>query len=98
LYPIINKNNKKIPQILQNKALRIIFKKKYDCSTSILDELARKHNLESIETRAFDLTSRYISNCLLSGNEIVRDLISEFKLHKSAIKIPNYNTLLDKFI
>ena len=95
LYPIISKTNQKKLQSIQNNALRIIFRKKYDYDAKILHELA---NIESIETRSNQLIRNYISNAFNNNNPLFRDLVNEYKINKPLATNSRIKTILDGFL
>ena len=77
LSPIISKTNLNTLQIIQNNALRIIFKKLLITRTTI-DWLHEKAKLIRIETRMINLRKRYIYKAVENKNPMILDLIYEY--------------------
>jgi hypothetical protein len=77
LSPIISKTNLNTLQIIQNNALRIIFKKPLITRTTI-DWLHEKAKLIRIETRMINLRKRYIYKAVENKNPMILDLIYEY--------------------
>ncbi len=66
-----SKNNVEMLQIIQNKALRIIFKEHPRSSS---EPLHKRANLETMEFRLKSLAEKYWANCKDSGNELIKSL------------------------
>lgn len=71
---IISETNLKRLQVIQNKAVRCIFKARFDSSTS---DLCSKSNLNTIEDRLIDLNKRFIERNL-NKTGLMKQLIDEF--------------------
>ena len=80
---VISDTNLKRLQVIQNKAVRCIFKASYDSSTS---ELCSMSKLNSIKDRLFDLNKKFIERNLNKAG-LIKQLIDEFidfnKLNKN---------------
>ena len=71
---IISETNLKRLQVIQNKAVRCIFKARFDSSTS---ELCSKSNLNTIKDRLFDLNKRFIERNL-NKTGLIKQLMDDF--------------------
>ena len=65
-------------QVIQNKAIRIIYKLPYDCSNSVIAEYEQKIKINRLSTRYADLANRYICNCIIYENPLIIVLIREY--------------------
>jgi hypothetical protein len=92
LSPIISKTNLNTLQIIQNNALRIIFKKPLITRTTI-DWLHEKAKLIRIETRMINLRKRYIYKAVENKNPMILDLIYEYLNFKGGRNL-SINTML----
>jgi len=66
-----SKNNVEMLQIIQNKALRIIYK---EHSRSSSEPLHKRANLETMKVRLETLEGKYWARCKDSGNELINSL------------------------
>ena len=80
LFPILSPTNQKKLQSIQNNALRIIFRKKYDFDANILHESAKIDNLAS---RSKKLLENYINNATTNKNPLFIDLKNEYISNKN---------------
>jgi len=92
LSPIISKTNLNTLQIIQNNALRIIFKKPLTTRTTI-DWLHEKAKLIRIETRMINLRKRYIYKAVENKNPMILELIYEYLNFKGGRNL-SINTML----
>ena len=92
LSPIISKTNLNTLQIIQNNALRIIFKKPLITRTTI-DWLHEKAKLIRIETRMINLRKRYIYKAVENKNPMILELIYEYLNFKGGRNL-SINTML----
>jgi len=92
LSPIISKTNLNTLQIIQNNALRIIFKKLLITRTTI-DWLHEKAKLIRIETRMTNLRKRCIFKAVENNNPMILDLIYEYLNFKGGRNL-SINTML----
>ena len=76
----LSNTNKQKLQAIQNISLRIIFNKKFDHSAR---ELHINSNLKTIEERANILLLKYITKAEINKNELIGDLLQEFKSFKN---------------
>ena len=68
-------------EVIQNNALRIVFKKSLLDHVSV-EELRDMANIESIEVRHQKLLDRYYERCLGSNNELVSEIFDNYKTFK----------------
>jgi hypothetical protein len=103
MYPVISPKHQKSLQAVQNNALRII-SGEYQLSSS---ELHRSFNIDRLDARSRELTSRYLLGCFSHNNELITELISNYSEFKNKSEYnqlkPNpkfaiTKTLLDSFI
>ena len=71
-------------RVIQNNALRSIYKKKRQFGNIQLHELAQEI---SIDTRLNDLKQRYIQKCIDHTNPVIVPLINEFKSYSNGRQI-----------
>jgi hypothetical protein len=57
-------------KFIQNTALRLIFKQKYDTPTATLHQISK---IQTIEERFHDLNSKYLQICLLMENTVIKN-------------------------
>ena len=62
-------------QVIQNTAIRSIFKQKFDTPTTTLHELS---NIVTIKDRFHDLNERYLLRSMLNNNPITTSLVEEY--------------------
>ena len=80
LYPLLAQNNFNKLKVIQNKAIRLSFKGGWRESTINLLSMAMICDLKD----RFDaLNSRYLQKCLLSENELIVELMENFKDFRS---------------
>ena len=92
----IKSNMLKKLQAIQNKAIRKIFKRDFNSTTA---ELCNLSNLETIESRWFNLFSRYCYRSLSNKNELFIKLISEYIPNRASVdRKTNKNTLISYFL
>ena len=77
IIPLLSQSLAKTIQSTQNTAFRIIYKLKYDTSTEEITKISKVH---LIKTRAKELNEKYIKNALKFENELIGDLITEYKI------------------
>ena len=92
IFPLISNKNKRSLQNIQDCALRIIFKKKFDFDTSNLHSLA---NLETLDSRSKQFISNYFTSACANSNPLIEDLLVEFDKFQINFKNENIVTLLD---
>ena len=92
LSPIISATNLNTLQIIQNNALRIIFKKPLITRTTI-NWLHDRANLIRIEVRMINLRKRYIFKAIDNKNPLILDLIEDYLIFKGGRTLRK-NTLL----
>ena len=73
--PCISSAKLKLLQVIQNKAVRIIFRQSYDCPTAVLTALS---GLELVKVRCNTLMCSYLKNAILTHNPLINTLISEY--------------------
>lgn len=66
-------------QIIQNSAVRIIFKLPYDTPTSELISIAEAFKIPMVKERLFNLNKNYLSKNLESSNPLINKLVDEYK-------------------
>ena len=77
IIPFLAKSLEKTLQSVQNTALKCIYKLPYITHT---EDIIKITNLNSIKERAHHLNKNFISNSLKFRNELLLDLIDEYKL------------------
>ena len=88
-----NYNEFKKLQVIQNKAIRIIFKLPYDCSNNVIAEYEQKIKIDRLATRYAELANRYICNCIINENPLILVLIREYLRGFTAREITNKTPL-----
>ena len=76
IIPCIPKTLGKLVQSTQNMAMRIIYKLKYDSHT---DDIVKLSGIPRIATRAQELNENFLKNCKKFENELIAELIQEYK-------------------
>jgi hypothetical protein len=76
LLPSLSNSLTKTIQVIQNTAMKCIFKLNYLTST---EEVTRISGLPSISERTKLLNERYLTNCIKFGNPLIIDLIKQYK-------------------
>ena len=76
LFDITNKTSTKRLQVIQNDALRTIFKLKKEDGNQRLYEISQ---IEKIDERMRKLNDRYFKKAILYENELIVKLISEYE-------------------
>jgi len=71
-----NDLQRKTFQAIQNKAMRIILKKPFDCPT---ENLCQESGLPLVKTRSADLTLKYLRQA--QNNPMIRKLIDDYDGH-----------------
>jgi hypothetical protein len=66
-------------QVIQNSAVRCIFKLPYDTESSHLHTIASAYNLPTVKERMFKLNQDYISRSINFSNPIIVQLIDEYQ-------------------
>jgi hypothetical protein len=67
-------------QVIQNSAIRAIYKLPYDTATEDLLGIAAGNNLEDIRSRMFTLKKRYLSRANIHDNPILKKkLVEEYR-------------------
>ena len=92
IYPLITNKNKRKLQFIQDNALRLIYKKKWDFDSKILHEWA---NMEDLNTRSKNLIKNYFDQAKTNLNPLINDLLNEFELYENNFKNENIMTLID---
>lgn len=99
-FPVLANNHKSSLQAIQNNAIRII-DHSWDKTTA---ELHSKYELDRLDARANELTTRYLSGALSTNNELISELITNFDefSHKKSITHSHQGrkstaTILDTF-
>ncbi len=87
-YPTLSKSLAKDLQIIQNKAMRIIFKQPYDCTTESLKNLS---GLQLVADRLNDLTINYFRTAIVNNNPLIMRLVSEYDSQFISINMFNSN-------
>ncbi len=82
----------KAVQVIQNNAMRVIFKQPFDATTNTLCTLS---GLSRVEERMFDLNERFFESALAAPNELILDLAWGFKRSFSAREILDKTLLCD---
>ena len=80
LYPLLSASTFKKLEIIQNKAIRFSFKGGWLDSTANLLNLAK---IDDIKQRFDKLNQRYLNKCLSSDNELIIELMGDFRNFKS---------------
>jgi hypothetical protein len=75
IIPCISKTLGKTIQAMQNTAIRIIYRLKFDTHT---DEIIKLSGIPRISNRAQELNENYLKCCTKYKNELIRDLIKEY--------------------
>ena len=65
-------------QVIQNKAIRTIYKLPYDCPNNVIAEYEQKIKINRLATRYAELANRYICNCIIYENPLIIILIREY--------------------
>jgi hypothetical protein len=73
---IVIRFSKKL-QVIQNKAVREIFKK-YEATPEEIDFFATKLGLMSIPNRLSELNEKYVRDCLDAKNPLIIRLVDEY--------------------
>jgi hypothetical protein len=73
IFPLLNDQLAKALQAIQNKAVRAIFKKPFDCSTSELCEIS---GLRLVRDRTAELTLKYLKQA--KYNPMIKKLVDEY--------------------
>ena len=76
MFNSINKTQQKSLQVIQNSAMRIIFKKKREFGNKALMELT---GMEPLETRLENLKKEYIQRMINSDNPLINVLIEDYE-------------------
>ena len=92
IYPLLSNKNKRSLQNIQDCALRIIYKKRYDFDMESLHTTAE---LETLDIRSKKLLFNYFKTAENNTNFIVEDLLVEFEKFQSNFKNKNILTILD---
>ena len=92
IFPVITNKNKRKLQFIQDSALRLIYKKKWDFDINILHQWA---NLETLEIRAKNMLTNYFNQANENNNPLISDLHSEFDHFERNFKNENIFTLID---
>ena len=92
LFGVLSDNMKSKLQTIQNLALRIIYKTRYDYSSELLHSRAK---LQRIEDRARFLNLRYINSAIINENELLREVWNDYEEIKGILKENRRQTLLD---
>ena len=77
-------------KVIQNTALRLIFKQKYNTPTATLHQIS---NIQTIEERFHDLNSKYLRRCVLMENPIITNLFEDYKHYKNGRNVEIMTTL-----
>jgi len=77
---------------IQNKCLRIIHKLSYDCPSELIYQTV---DMPKISERCDTLNMNYLISCIHNENDLVKDLILEYKSFKS--RPIKYISLLGKY-
>lgn len=105
-FPIINiisESNSHKLQVIQNNAIRTIFKLKFDTSSNTLAENEKRLKLKPVKNRLQDLSNKYIKNSLEKSNNLIVKLVNEylngFTSREENISVPlsNCHTTLQLF-
>ena len=75
IIPCISSANIKLLQVIQNKAVRIIFRQRRDCPTAVLTELS---GLDLVKIRCNTLTCNYFKTAIATQNPLIIKLIEEY--------------------
>ncbi len=94
IYPLFSISNLELLERIQFKCLKIINRKSKYASNI---EVKNLDGFVSIEDRFDELNLRYIRNSLSNNNELIIDLLSEFKRYSSS-RILNKQTLFCKYL
>ena len=93
VYSVLSEKNKEALQIIQNKALRII----YNCSIEIsVNELHRIANEKKISERAIEVKENYLEKNTKSDNPVVKQLLWDFRNYLEQTPGERFPTPLDK--
>ena len=93
IYPLFSISNLELLERIQYKCLKIINKKPKYSSNS---DIKNGKNYLAIEDRLDELNLRYIKNSLKNNNEIIVDLLSDYKSYSNA-RILTKQTLFCKY-
>ena len=96
LSPIISATNLNTLQIIQNNALRIIFKKPLITRTTI-NWLHDRANLIRIEVRMINLRKRYIFKAIDNKNPLIVELIEDYLIFKGGRTLRKNTMLCDVY-
>ena len=77
-------NSKNIDRLngIQYKALRIIYKEKFNCSSTFLHHIS---SIDTLENRIYSLNTNYMEKNILNSNPLIAELLNEIKLTKEGI-------------
>ena len=92
IYPTLSNKNKRKIQFIQDCALRIIFKKKWDFDTDLLHDWSK---IDKLETRSIQLLKKIFDQASNNENPLINDLFNEFDYFTKNFKNENIFTLLD---
>ena len=77
IMPYLSKTLTKTIQSTQNTAFKIIYKLRFDTAT---EEVVTKSGIQKIKDRAQDLNENFIKNAIENQNELILNLIEEYKI------------------
>ena len=97
LSPIISATNLNTLQIIQNNALRIIFKKPLITRTTINWLHVTWANLIRIEVRMINLRKRYIFKAIDNKNPLIVELIEDYLIFKGGRTLRKKTILCDVY-
>ena len=80
LYPLLSQNTLNRLKVIQNKAIRLSFKGGWRESTKNLLTMA---NICDLKDRFDELNSKYLQKCISSENELIIELMDNFKDFRS---------------
>ena len=76
---IVNSKNIERLNGIQYKALKTIFKEKFNCSSTFLHHLG---SIDTLEQRVYALNASYMEKNILNSNPLIAELLSEIKMTK----------------
>lgn len=79
IYNQINNDLKEHIAVVQNSAIRSIFKKDYLTSREILNKIGEENKLCTIENRMYNLSKSYFMKAIEVNNPLIIKIIREFK-------------------